>query len=455
MSAVIDDLTRLLRAGEVSPDDHDASPFKVVDLSSLATAAIEPQDWYWDGYMPAGHVTLLAGHGGTGKSTLALALAACMTVGREFLGKSTLPARVLYFSGEDPANMVRGRLSMICRTLALDYEQVRRNLVVLDATEGEPVLFTGSHAGGSPTPTYHHLEAYVTEREINVLIVDNASEVFAADEIDRAAVRGFIRSLARLVRQHGGAVLLLAHVDKATSREGKRYGHAEAYSGSTAWHNSVRSRLALIESKPGHLELQHQKSNLGRKHAPLLLIWPDGVLPQIATDIAAPDAPVTDQGQLDAEHTRVLLALIHEFNGRGEPVATALTSPGNAAKLFSRERNYPRNLKPADVHALLREAGRADLIEAQQYEAAHRKKRECWALTAKGCTFIGIAPSAPSAPTLEVDADGAAGEGGRAKCANSALGGVGGERAQKSAQKRSKPARKKAVRKTAKKDSAT
>lgn len=138
------------------------------------------------------------------------------------------------------------------------------------------------------------------------LIVDNASDTFDGNEIRRTEARGFVRGLRAPVRKQGGAVLLLAHIDKSAA---KGFGGGGSYSGSTAWHNSARSRLVL-------------------KREPLRLVWPDGGLPQV--DAAASGmvlAIATDN------NTRALLRLVHEFTQRGEFVSTATTSLTHAGKL--------------------------------------------------------------------------------------------------------------------------
>jgi RecA-family ATPase len=223
-------------------------------------------------------------------------VAICMAVGHPCLGKATTRARVLFFSGEDPEDLVLRRIRRICRALGIDPQEVHEQLHVIDATEFDPVLFferrqDGTRAG-TTTPTYAALASYVEQHAIDFVIVDNASDVFDGDEINRTLVRSFIRALVRLVRPRNGAVLLLAHVDKGTSRAGKALTNTEAYSGSTAWHNSARSRLFLLEKDAGVFELQHQKCNLGPKQEPLLLDWPkDGVLQLAEPEQALDDVP--------------------------------------------------------------------------------------------------------------------------------------------------------------------
>jgi putative DNA primase/helicase len=240
----------------------------------------------------------------------------------------------------------------------------------------------------------------VQREGFGLVIVDNASDVFDADEINRAMVRGFMRAMVQMVKPHGGAVLLLAHVDKITARAGRTGGGAEGYSGSTAWHNSARSRLLLVEVEPGLLELQQQKSNLGRKQPPLRIEW--------ATDDVM--RAVETRGGLVASieaknDMRSLLGLVHEFYGRGEWVACAPTSPSNAARLLSRERGFPKYLKPAEVFGLLRDAERANFLTREAYKDGNRKPHERWALTQVAYEMLRIAPTAPTAPPSKVGID--------------------------------------------------
>ncbi len=367
--------------------------FSHVPLADLQTAEPQPQQWWWDGYVPAGHVTLWSGHGGAGKSTLALMLLVAVAQGRPFLGKGTRRGRVLFFSAEDPGQLVRLRLRKICALLDVDPVALDEWLIVLDATELDAALYveqrTAGVRQGCTTPVYEALREYIEAEAIDVLVLDNASDLFDGDEIVRTLVRGFIRSLAQLVRPRQGAVVLLAHVDKSTSRAGKG-ASSESYSGSTGWHNSVRSRVVLLEREPGQLELQHQKCNLGPKQAAVRLAWPEGGLPTMEgpdlPDLDAPQRPSADAAM------RALVGLIRDYYSRGEWVSTSMQSQTSAARLFEHEPRYPRHLKPAQVAQLLREAQRARFIEAEPFKGMDRKPRERWRVTAAGAAMVDNLP---------------------------------------------------------------
>lgn len=407
-----------------APSDTPASPFSVVDLSGLGRIVPpEPISW-WGRALWAGEVTIVSGHGGAGKSTvMGVQLGAHLAVGAEFLQLETRRARVAYYSAEDPLGVVMRRLDKVCRLAGLDVAQVRERFHLLDASDGDGVLFVerrleGTRAGVE-TPAYAALAQYVEEHAIDVLIVDNASDVYGGDEINRPMVRSFIRSLAKLVRSRGGAVVLLMHVDKRAARG--TAGGSDNYSGSTAWHNSARSRLFLESKGEGTLKLTHEKSNYGCKHSPILLRWPPDGLPEL--DLSP--SPVA-QGIADRNDLKAILSLIQEFSSRGESVATSHNSPSNAAKVFATERTFPKGRKPGEITQMLRDAQRDGLVERETYRDSERKPRERWRVSEGGREFIrASAPCAPSARSSEVSEHGALGAGSAPSAPTPCAGGVG------------------------------
>lgn len=382
------------------PERPTPPPFVRVSIADLASVEPPGPAYWWPPYLPAGVVTLLGAHGGIGKSMFGLMLLACIGSGEPLFGIPTQRGRVAFFSGEDGAALVRHRLHRVCRRMQIDPAELDGWVHILDATEGEPALFhevsIGGRRCGVTTPTYAALRAFLDAHDIGVLIVDNASDTFDASEIDRARVRGFMRALANIAQEKGRAVLLLAHVDKSTSR-GDRAG-TEGYSGSTAWHNSARSRLYLSKDKDGTLMLEHQKHNLGKMAEPLALQWPEGGIPEVAH---VPNGFV--QHIADGTDQKALLKLLHTFYRRGEYVATDSRSRYHAVKVLGDEATYPKRRKPAEVFGMLRDAEGRGWIAREAYQDRNRKKHERWALTPAGCDHIGAAaPSAPCAPSTEI-----------------------------------------------------
>lgn len=406
------------QAAEPTPD------YVVVPFDDLAH--IEPPGpvYCWDGYIPVGVVTLLGAHGGTGKSTLALMLAVCTAVGIPLFGHATRQSNVLFFSGEDPAETVRHRLRKVCVFLGVRVADLAGKLHILDATGGNPVLYredgSGRRGTGTLTQTYDSLRGYARQHLVGLVVVDNASDAYDASEIDRAKVRAFMRGLGQLAVDLVAGMLLLAHVDKSTAR-GMASG-SDAYSGSTAWHNSARSRLFLSRDKDGSLLLEHQKHNLGKMREPLRLVWPEGSLPQV-------DIPQTGIVGVIAEsnNMKAVIRLLHESTQLGRPVSTSQYSRSHAGKVLYRKPGFPSRMSPKDLFALLDQASDRGLIEAVFVRSAgggHEK--EVWQVTAEGMEKAGIAPTSPTSPTSDV---GAVAEGGAPQAPTSptsACRGVGG-----------------------------
>ncbi len=60
--------------------------FTRVSIADVFSNPPDPQQYIWGGRIPVGELTLLAAHGGTGKSTFALQLAAHVANNTPFLG---------------------------------------------------------------------------------------------------------------------------------------------------------------------------------------------------------------------------------------------------------------------------------------------------------------------------------------------------------------------------------
>lgn len=372
---------------------------KPVSCSDVLTHPEPPPAFIWDGYLPRGMVTLLGAHGGTGKSTIALMLAVCGGLGCPLFGKDVVRTKTVFVSLEDGANIVRYRLGVICRTWGVDPESLDGWLHVVDGTE-YPELFAADRRGdGSMTATYARLSQLVKDVQAGLVIVDNASDAYGGDEIQRRQVRAFMRALTQIARLTDGSVLLLAHVDKVTSRDKKKVS-GEGYSGSTAWHNSARSRLFLSRGDDDLLTLAHQKSNHGRMQEVVTLKWPANDLPQLLSIDAALD-DMSYRNFMDTRSAAVLLGLMAEFESRGQYCSTGITSRNNVFAVLKSEPAFIRlKLRQDDTRRIVNQCQRANWIEPVNYKSPDRKPRQRWGLTAEGRAQLeNSAPTAPTAPT--------------------------------------------------------
>jgi len=396
----VDVLELLLQTASEPPKPEPL--LKQVSVGDVISNPSEKPAFVWKGYLPRGVVTLMAAHGGTGKSTIALMLAICAALGRTLFGVDTQQCKVLFVSLEDGTAIVRDRLAHICQTWFIDPEQLRDSLHIVDGTE-HPELFAAENRGAGETTS--ELRLLVQAEGTGLVIVDNASDAFGGDEIQRRQVRAFMRALGEVAKLTKCAVMLLAHVDKTTSRNSTPAG-GEGYSGSTAWHNSARSRLFLTRDKNGLLTLEHQKSNFGKMCEPIALAWPAGGLPQLVGDGAGVDMDEllgNVQGRADDDHAVAILHLIAEFESRKQYCSPAITSPNRVHSVLKSEPSFQKmKLRSEDTKRIVTRCQRAKWIEQIEYRSVDRKLHERWTVTAEGRLFAGLpAPTAPTAPTIE------------------------------------------------------
>lgn len=248
--------------------------------TDLAGTPVPERDWIVPGMVPVGAVTTLGGDGGTGKSLLALQLAVAMATGRRWLDRMPDAGNVLYISAEDERDELHRRLHDITQAEGLHLSDLER--LSIRSLAGESALLTVSDARNglqSATPLYDEIVDHAGEIGANLVVLDTLADLYPGNENDRSqAVQflGYLRSIA--VRLPRAAVLLLAH----PSLSGLQSGTGN--SGSTAWNNSVRSRLYFRrvvedgghEPDPDRRILGIMKANYGRIGEEIECKWARG-----------------------------------------------------------------------------------------------------------------------------------------------------------------------------------
>ena len=274
---------------DIDPKENTPASLTLVDLSDTMTAKLEPPRFILKPWLPRRLVALLGGHGGMGKSTLALVIAAHVASGTRFADMDSEQARVVYVSLEDEPAIVRYRLRLLIEEYQLNHFKVLDNMALVDGTATYAALMTEA-TPNITTLTASYRELSELSAGAGLIVIDNASDAFDANENQRRHVRGFIRALTTIARENDAAVALLAHIDKQAARNGAQ---GNSYSGSTAWHNSCRSRLAILPQEDGSLLIEHEKNNLGPKADPLAIVFtPKGVpIPEQRKAMAAGISP--------------------------------------------------------------------------------------------------------------------------------------------------------------------
>jgi RecA-family ATPase len=253
-----------------------------LDLAALATRDPQPPKQIMEG-LPCGYCTIAAGHGGAGKSAIELHRAVCIAAAIPFCGLPVERRKVLFVSCEDRADVLHWRLTRICRHLGIELADLDGWLFILDLVGIDAILFSPDPRTGNVfTAAYGFLAERMREYGAEVLILDGVTDTFGGNENDRAQVKRFVNSLLALIQPERGALLLVAHVNKATASNGST---GEGYSGSTGWNNAPRARWYFFPEivrddeggeraqRTGKLILELQKANHGETGTRIEFQW--------------------------------------------------------------------------------------------------------------------------------------------------------------------------------------
>ncbi|UFX41934.1 AAA family ATPase [Bradyrhizobium sp. 41S5] len=323
-------------------DNKQPDDIKIIDPSEWEGQAIPERQWYLDGLIPNRQVTLLSGDGGTGKSLLAYQIGLAGVLGLETLGFRPAEGRVVYLAAEDDEGELKRRGHDILTVMRRTFSDLRGRMRVIPMAGKDAELVTERRRSRELelTGLAQRITDLLTEFRPKLLILDTAADVFGGDEINRKQVRFFVSMLRRFAMDCDLAVLLLSH----PSVQGMQSG--SGLSGSTAWNNSVRSRLYFTADKTDEdlRLLKNMKANYGRKGAETKLRWHEGAF---VLDDGKPSA----HASLLANHADdVFLRMLSSINGSGRRVSSSRSSayaPTVMATMPEREGTSKKALEEA------------------------------------------------------------------------------------------------------------
>ena len=367
---------RLAHAGEGTAIDAETD--EIVGLDTIVAASLHGQDipprkWHVPDMIPAHTVTILGGDGGTGKSLLALQLAAATALnegfGTEWIGCPVSPGRALYLSAEDELDEMHRRLADIAAAEKAGMDMLAD--LILAPLAGQDAVMAVPRRDGTieATRLWHRMEATIDAVKPALVILDTLADLFAGDENNRAQARQFVGMLRGLAMRHATTVVILAHPSQSGLSSGS------GTSGSTAWNNSVRSRLyfnrilspkergssELVEADPDVRMLSSKKANYARRGSELKLRWHAGTF--IRDDDTSPFAQANAMVQAEAKFIELLRYRLNTLKSRVGP------TPGTrnyAPKVFATDYNSGGITQSAFEAAMNRmlESGRL-IIEEQ------------------------------------------------------------------------------------------
>jgi putative DNA primase/helicase len=245
-----------------------------LDLIRGDAIRIESIDWLWNGWLAKGKLHILAGVAGTGKTTIALSLAAIITTGGRFPDQTLAPVGdVAIWSGEDG----------IGDTLAPRLSAAKADMKRVHFIRG--VSVAGDKRPFDPAHDTALLAQALESIRPALLIVDPIVSAVSVDSNKNAETRRALQPLVDMAAKLGVAVLGISHFSKGT--QGRNT--TERVTGSLAFGALARVVMAAakLEGKDetGRIFCR-SKSNIGRDDGGFRYDLEQRILPN-HTDIIA------------------------------------------------------------------------------------------------------------------------------------------------------------------------
>lgn len=225
-----------------------------LELICAADVACRPIRWLWPGWLAAGKLHILAGSPGTGKTTIAMSMAAAVSTGGNFPDGSTPNrSRVVIWSGED------------------GFEDTLAPRLRFAGADMSAVYFVGSiNPDGERRPFDPADDMCVLEQTlaqlggVSLLIVDPVVSAVAGDSHRNTEVRRALQPLVDLATTLDIAVLGISHFSKSSAGRDP----VERVTGSIAF--GALARLVMVtaakqddEEADGFRVLTRAKNNIG------------------------------------------------------------------------------------------------------------------------------------------------------------------------------------------------
>jgi len=206
-------------------------------VSLISGADIKPErvDWLWQGYLARGKLHILAGAPSTGKTTIALALAATVTLGGHWPdGTRSDAGNILMWSGEDGIND-----TLLPR-------------LMLQGADRKKVFFVGDVSAKDGPRSFDpatDMQALHQEAErignVRLIIVDPIVNMVTGDGNSNSIVRRNLQPIVDLASKLNAVALGISHFSKGTAGRDP----VERVTGSLAFGALARVVLAAAKIK--------------------------------------------------------------------------------------------------------------------------------------------------------------------------------------------------------------
>ncbi len=222
-----------IEAGNAERRYQEAVDGGAMDWGGLEAQTPPERDWAINGWLGMGHVTLLAGPGGSGKTAVCQSLLSALSLGYDVVDSVIKPRRSLMWFGEDDKDEVWRRQVAVAQWLGVPLSSFKDKFYALPRPFDDITLCNSLNGQLWPTKELANLKQQIGDLKIETVCIDSVARTFGGNENDRHQVTQFIAHLTDACSPTNAALVLIGHPAKAEGSE---------FSGSTAWEASVRAR---------------------------------------------------------------------------------------------------------------------------------------------------------------------------------------------------------------------
>ncbi len=185
-------------------------PFKPFDVAQLP-----PRSWLYGRHYQRRTVSLTAGPGGMGKSSLDMVEAIAMATCRNLLGEQPEERlRVWYHNGEDPRDEINRRLAAICQHYRIPQEELEGYLWTTSGTEFPLRVAKGYANLEVNTALVRQISAAISDNQIDIATFDPFVTLHSVSEVDTGKMDAVVRLFAGIADENDASIEIAHHVRK-------------------------------------------------------------------------------------------------------------------------------------------------------------------------------------------------------------------------------------------------
>ncbi|MBO0715749.1 MAG: AAA family ATPase [Rhizobiales bacterium] len=337
--------TPLWEPDQIARPSHPAT-LPLINIRAWHGTEPRPRQWLIENCIPDRNVTLLTGQGGVGKTLIMQQLSVATVLGKDWFQLLPEPGPVLFITAEDDVDEMHFRYHAIAKFYQTTFNALAdAGLHLLSLAGRDSAMGVVNNRGiVEPTELWRTLVRTAQEIRPRWIALDTAADIFLVNERDRSEVRQCISLLRGLAIDVQTSIILLSHPSLTGISSGT------GLSGSTAWHNSVRSRLYLQAERTHKKEhdaddaedtvepvigttrtLSFMKSNYSALAKDIRLEWKDGLF-QIEQGLRG--ISPTERASLDQRAQTAFCEVLKRCNSQNIAVSPKERANNFAVKQF-------------------------------------------------------------------------------------------------------------------------